>query len=108
MQEKPLIEPGTSDNTAATEATSSTGTGFLPEYPDKSFNRRIALVSALGAVGLFLSGRLDFGGGGSLKELSAAALPYEEVFVPPMLSLASPKRMGSYNFSLFRSNSNLV
>ncbi|EYU39387.1 hypothetical protein ABFS82_11G091000 [Erythranthe guttata] len=80
--EKPLIEPesgtnGSSDNAAAAEATPSTGTGF-PEYPDKNFNRRIALGSTLGALGLFLSARLDVGGGSSLKELSAAALPYEE------------------------------
>ncbi|KAK4488346.1 hypothetical protein RD792_004104, partial [Penstemon davidsonii] len=59
----------------ATETASSTGPGF-PEYPDKSFNRRIAVVSTLAAVGLFLSGRLDLGV--SLKDISAAALPYEE------------------------------
>ncbi|KAK6128646.1 hypothetical protein DH2020_037604 [Rehmannia glutinosa] len=76
-EEKPLAEPDSEVNgTAAAETTSSTGAGF-PEYPDKSFNRRLAVVSTLGAVGLFLSARLDFGGV-SLKDLSAAALPYEE------------------------------
>ncbi|KAI6695317.1 hypothetical protein NL676_023027 [Syzygium grande] len=55
---------------------------ILPEVPrrknlpNKSFNKRIAVVSALAAVGLFLSGRLDFGV--SLKDLTVAALPYEE------------------------------
>ncbi|KAL6338552.1 hypothetical protein AAG906_020661 [Vitis piasezkii] len=48
----------------------------LPEFPSKDINRRIAVVSSLAAVGLFLSKRLDFGV--SLKDLSAAALPYEE------------------------------
>ncbi|KAI3462789.1 hypothetical protein Pfo_019452 [Paulownia fortunei] len=80
-EEKPLAEPeseinGTAANAATTETTTSTGAGF-PEYPDKNFNRRIAVVSTLAAVGLFLSARLDFGGV-SLKDLSAAALPYEE------------------------------
>lgn len=61
----------------ATNETSSSSSGIgFPEYPDKNFNRRIALVSTLGAVGLFLSGRLDFGI--SLKDLTAVAMPYEE------------------------------
>ncbi|KAK4409755.1 Thioredoxin-like protein, chloroplastic [Sesamum angolense] len=67
---------GNAASAAATETTSSTGAGF-PEYPDKNFNRRIAVVSTAAAVGLFLSGRLELGGV-SLKDLSAAALPYEE------------------------------
>lgn len=58
------------------ETTQVAGAGFL-EYPDKNFNKQIAVVSTLAAVGLFLSGRLEFGV--SLKDLSAAALPYEEV-----------------------------
>ncbi|KAL3526715.1 hypothetical protein ACH5RR_011371 [Cinchona calisaya] len=49
--------------------------GF-PEYPTKSVNKQIAVVSVLAAVGLFLSSRMDFGV--SLKDLSAMALPYEE------------------------------
>lgn len=79
MQEKQLVEPESetkATNTAATETASSSGPGF-PEYPDKNFNRLTAVVSTLAAVGLFLSARLDFGV--SLKDLSAAALPYEEV-----------------------------
>ncbi|KAG8367035.1 hypothetical protein BUALT_Bualt16G0030500 [Buddleja alternifolia] len=76
-EEKRLVEPeseinGVAANTTTTETTSS---GF-PEYPDKSFNRRIALGSIFAAVGFFLSKRLDFGV--SLKDISAAALPYEE------------------------------
>lgn len=47
-----------------------------PEFPNKNINKRIAVISTLAAVGLFLSARLDLGV--SLKDLSAAALPYEE------------------------------
>ncbi|KAI3813323.1 hypothetical protein L1987_18043 [Smallanthus sonchifolius] len=71
-----IVESGSDNDNKAGEVTSSpSGEGF-PELPNKSLNRRIAIVSVLGAVGLFLSGRLDFGV--SLKDLSAAALPYEE------------------------------
>ncbi|EPS64492.1 hypothetical protein M569_10288, partial [Genlisea aurea] len=63
------------ENTAV-EQESSSGGGGLPEYPDKAFNRRIAVISGVAAVGLFLSSRLEFGI--SLKDLSATALPYEE------------------------------
>jgi len=63
---------------------SSNDSGFL-EYPDKSFNRRIALFSVVGAVGLFLSQRLEFGV--SLKDLSAAAMPYEKVCTQAFLVL---------------------
>ncbi|XP_028768344.1 thioredoxin-like protein HCF164, chloroplastic [Neltuma alba] len=52
------------------------GSSGLPEFPSKDINKKIAAVSALAAVGLFLSTRLDFGV--SLKDLSAVALPYEE------------------------------
>ncbi|XP_008792622.2 thioredoxin-like protein HCF164, chloroplastic [Phoenix dactylifera] len=45
------------------------------EFPNKDINRRIALGSTVAAVGLFLSTRLEFGV--SLKDLSAAAVPYE-------------------------------
>lgn len=47
------------------------------EFPNKDVNRRIALASSLGAVGLFFSSRLDFGV--SLKDLAANAVPYEQV-----------------------------
>ncbi|XP_073130696.1 thioredoxin-like protein HCF164, chloroplastic isoform X2 [Henckelia pumila] len=62
-------------NTAVSETAPPSSPGF-PEYPDKKFNMVIAAVSTFAAVGLFLSARLDFGV--SLKDLSAAALPYEE------------------------------
>lgn len=81
MQEKVLLDPesendGNIANSSKETAASSVGAGF-PEYPDKKLNRQIAVVSVIAAVGLFLSARLDFGV--SLKDLSAAALPYEEV-----------------------------
>lgn len=71
-----IVESGSEKDNKTGEVTSSPGGGGFPELPDKSLNRRIAVVSVLGAVGLFLSGRLDLGV--SLKDLSAAALPYEE------------------------------
>ncbi|XP_054808797.1 thioredoxin-like protein HCF164, chloroplastic [Prosopis cineraria] len=51
----------------------------LPEFPSKDINKKIAAVSTLAALGLFLSSRLDFGV--SLKDLSAVALPYEEALL---------------------------
>ncbi|WCJ31015.1 Thioredoxin-like protein HCF164 chloroplastic [Euphorbia peplus] len=54
----------------------SDSTSGLPQLPTKNINRQVALLSLLAALGLFLSSRLDFGV--SLKDLSAAALPYEE------------------------------
>ncbi|PWA66331.1 Thioredoxin [Artemisia annua] len=69
-------ESGSDKDNKTDEVASSPSGGGLPELPNKSLNRRIAIVSVLGAVGLFVSGRLDFGV--SLKDLSAAALPYEE------------------------------
>ncbi|PKI36160.1 hypothetical protein CRG98_043459, partial [Punica granatum] len=73
--EKSLLKPSSPDDSSKEAATSSSDDG-LPQMPDKNLNRRIAAVSAVAAVGLFLSSRLDFGV--SLKDLSAAALPYEE------------------------------
>ncbi|KAL2522907.1 Thioredoxin-like protein HCF [Forsythia ovata] len=79
-EEKELVDPesennGNTANSSKETAASSVGAGF-PPYPDKKLNTQIAVVSVLAAVGLFLSARLDFGV--SLKDLSAAALPYEE------------------------------
>ncbi|KVI02634.1 Thioredoxin, partial [Cynara cardunculus var. scolymus] len=71
-----IIESGSVEDNKTSEVTSSPSGGELPALPNKNINRRIAVASVLGAVGLFLSGRLDFGV--SLKDLSAAALPYEE------------------------------
>ncbi|KAG2724624.1 hypothetical protein I3760_01G027400 [Carya illinoinensis] len=64
------------DGSTDAQATSSSVNNGPPKFPNKGFNRQIAVVSTLAAVGLFLSARLDFGV--SLKDLSAAALPYEE------------------------------
>nr|ABF70020.1 hypothetical protein MA4_8L21.46 [Musa acuminata] len=58
------------------DASVSQSANFV-EFPNKEINRRVALASTLAAVGLFISARLDFGV--SLKDLSAAAIPYEEV-----------------------------
>lgn len=77
MQEKELLEPGSVDD-SKNEATNSNSDSGFPEFPNKGVNKQIAVVSVLAAVGLFLSTRLDFGGV-SLKDLSASALPYEEV-----------------------------
>ncbi|XP_052209668.1 thioredoxin-like protein HCF164, chloroplastic [Diospyros lotus] len=73
--EKPLEEPGSANDDTSQDAGVSANASF-PEYPTKNVNRQIAVVSALAALGLFFSSRLDLGV--SLKDLSAAALPYEE------------------------------
>ncbi|XAR57846.1 Protein disulfide-isomerase [Bertholletia excelsa] len=73
--EKLLQEPGSAGEDTRQDAGSSSDTG-LSEYPSQDVNRRIAVVSAVAAVGLFLSTRLDVGI--SLKDLSASALQYEE------------------------------
>lgn len=73
--EKLLDEPSSANDDTKQAADSSINDGS-PEYPSKNFNKQIAVVSTLAAVGLFLSTRLDFGV--SLKDLSAMALPYEE------------------------------
>ncbi|TKY70519.1 glycerol ether metabolic process [Spatholobus suberectus] len=68
--EKLVVEPSTV-NGQTSKTTSS-----LPQLPTKDVNNKIAVVSTLAALGLFLSTRLDFGV--SLKDLSAIAMPYEE------------------------------
>ncbi|XP_027359693.1 thioredoxin-like protein HCF164, chloroplastic isoform X2 [Abrus precatorius] len=68
-EERLAVEPS-----MVTSSTSDTPS--LPQLPTKDINNKIALVSTLAALGLFLSSRLDFGV--SLKDLSAMALPYEE------------------------------
>ncbi|CAI0554000.1 unnamed protein product, partial [Linum tenue] len=64
-------------NDAGEATSSSSDSSGLPEFPTRNLNRRIAVGSGLFGVGLFVLGRLDFGV--SLKDLSAVALPYEEV-----------------------------
>ncbi|KAA8547282.1 hypothetical protein F0562_003854 [Nyssa sinensis] len=73
--EKLVVEPGLGNDDTTQTTGSSTDNGF-PEFPNKDVSKRIAVVSTLAAVGLFFSTRLDLGV--SLKDLSAAALPYEE------------------------------
>ncbi|KAF5463892.1 hypothetical protein F2P56_014019 [Juglans regia] len=79
-QTKPEVETSSSeklvDGNTDAQATSSSVENGPPEFPNKGINKQIAVVSTLAALGLFLSARLDFGV--SLKDLSAAALPYEE------------------------------
>ena len=77
IQEKEVLEPGPVSDDTKREDTGASQDPGLPEFPNKDVNKRIAVVSLLAAAGLFLSSRLDFGV--SLKDLSAAALPYEEV-----------------------------
>ncbi|XVF43586.1 hypothetical protein PTKIN_Ptkin02bG0051400 [Pterospermum kingtungense] len=72
-KEKVLAEPDSVKDNPSQATSSTVGGGF---FPNKNINRRIAVGSTLAAVGLFLSSRLDFGV--SLKDLSAAAVPYEE------------------------------
>ncbi|KAK7406612.1 hypothetical protein VNO78_08241 [Psophocarpus tetragonolobus] len=69
-QQKPMPDP----TTLSAQTTNTTSS--LPQLPTKDLNTKIAIVSTLAALGLFLSTRLDFGV--SLKDLSAIAMPYEE------------------------------
>lgn len=77
VQEELPTDSGSVNEESPSEATNSSADSGFPEFPNKSINKQIAVVSTLAAVGLFLSARLDFGV--SLKDLAAAALPYEEV-----------------------------
>lgn len=76
IQENSPVEP-VSGNEVSSPATSSSTDSGIPQFPNKNSNRQVAVVSTLAALALFLSGRLDFGV--SLKDLTVAALPYEEV-----------------------------
>jgi len=66
-----------------TEEASSSGVGASQEFqqigPSKQSNQIIALASVLVAVGLFASGRLETIVGPGLNQLTANAIPYEEV-----------------------------
>ncbi|XP_009416798.2 thioredoxin-like protein HCF164, chloroplastic [Musa acuminata AAA Group] len=83
VEPPPIESPPEDENTAqpdavkegSQDASVSQSANFV-EFPNKDINRRVALASTLAAVGLFISARLDFGV--SLKDLSAAAIPYEE------------------------------
>ncbi|GAB4852343.1 hypothetical protein Ancab_016536 [Ancistrocladus abbreviatus] len=73
--EKQVIESSLA-NEVPSEVRTFSADASIPELPNKDVNKRIAVFSTIAAVGLFLSTRLDLGV--SLKDLSAAALPYEE------------------------------
>ncbi|XP_021749979.1 thioredoxin-like protein HCF164, chloroplastic [Chenopodium quinoa] len=75
VTEKPPAETNSVNEESGQVVTSSTGAS-LPELPTKEVNKRIAVLSTVAALGLFLSARLDFGV--SLRDLTALALPYEE------------------------------
>ncbi|KAF3438863.1 hypothetical protein FNV43_RR17138 [Rhamnella rubrinervis] len=75
-KEELVTESSSVNDNNSSKVTSSAGDAGFQKFPNRTINRQIALVSTLAAVGLFLSSRLDFGV--SLKDLSAAALPYEE------------------------------
>ncbi|WVZ60689.1 hypothetical protein U9M48_010676 [Paspalum notatum var. saurae] len=59
------------------QTTSAPQDAGLPALPTKDLNRRVALLSTLGAVALFASQRLNLSEA-SLKDLAANAVPYEE------------------------------
>lgn len=63
------------DEDEKTEVKSTNGDVIVPV---KRINRRIALASVSGAVGLFVATRGWIGGGISLNDLSATAVPYDE------------------------------
>lgn len=77
MQENSILEPVADVDSKISQTITSSAENGPPEYPTKTLNKQIAVISTLAAVGLFLSTRLDFGV--SLKDLTAMALPYEEV-----------------------------
>lgn len=77
------MDNGSTNETSPASKEASSG---FPESPNRDVNRRVAVASVVAALALFLSTRLDFGI--SLKDLTASALPYEEVglFVLVLLS----------------------
>ncbi|XP_010432115.1 PREDICTED: thioredoxin-like protein HCF164, chloroplastic [Camelina sativa] len=73
-QEKLVVDNG--ENSAASKEVEPSSSSGFPETPNKDINRRVAAVTVIAALSLFVSTRLDFGI--SLKDLTASALPYEE------------------------------
>ncbi|RLN43003.1 hypothetical protein C2845_PM01G27030 [Panicum miliaceum] len=59
------------------QTTSTPQDAGLPALPNKDLNRRVALLSTLGAVALFASQRLNLNEA-SLKDLASNSVPYEE------------------------------
>ncbi|CAN6292659.1 unnamed protein product [Urochloa humidicola] len=59
------------------QTTSTPQDAGLPALPNKDLNRRVALLSTLGAVALFASQRLNLSEA-SLKDLAANSVPYEQ------------------------------
>ena len=90
VQEKLVVDNGSTNETSPASKEASSG---FPESPNRDVNRRVAVASVVAALALFLSTRLDFGI--SLKDLTASALPYEEVglFVLLVLVLLNFIRM---------------
>jgi hypothetical protein len=76
LQDEQLAKADSTEEEAKTSDTAQDA--GLPALPNRDINRRVALVSTLGALALFASKRLDLGQA-SLKDLAANAVPYEEV-----------------------------
>ncbi|PWZ23082.1 Thioredoxin-like protein HCF164, chloroplastic [Zea mays] len=76
-------EPQTDEQAVKAESiqedapTSTPEDAGLPALPNKDLNRRVALLSTLGAVALFASQRLNLSEA-SLKDLASNSVPYEE------------------------------
>lgn len=75
QDEQPVKAESTEEEAQTTSTPQDAG---LPSLPNKDLNRRVALLSSLGAVALFASQRLNLSEA-SLKDLAANAVPYEEV-----------------------------
>nr|CAB3493093.1 unnamed protein product [Digitaria exilis] len=69
------VKPESTEEEA--QPTSTPQDAGLPALPNKDLNRRVALLSTLGAVALFASQRLNLSEA-SLKDLAANAVPYEQ------------------------------
>jgi hypothetical protein len=75
QDEQTVKAESTEDEVKTTSTPQDAG---LPALPNKDLNRRVALLSTLGAVALFASQRLNLNEA-SLKDIAANSVPYEEV-----------------------------
>ncbi|KAF8377474.1 hypothetical protein HHK36_030853 [Tetracentron sinense] len=73
--EELCVDSGSVEDNSSQATGSSQDPGFS-EFPNKNINKQFAVASIFAALGLFLSARLEKFGV-SLKDLSAAAVPYE-------------------------------
>ncbi|KAK7359918.1 hypothetical protein VNO77_01886 [Canavalia gladiata] len=79
-QTKPNLDDSSATEKSVSELSSMKGTsspkGAPPKFPSKDIKKKIATVSFLAALGLFLYTRFNFGV--SFRDHCAIALPYEE------------------------------